>query len=105
MAEKKMNIASIARVCGLSDGTVRSIVMRKQKNVALEVAFKLSNGLGVSLERLNGMPEKELQKTDLQLQKIINCYNESDDMGKETIVELAEFIQNKHPNVKKDSFY
>lgn len=59
MDEKGMTVAAVARVCGLSDGTVRSIVTRKQKNVALEVAFKLSDGLGVSLERLNGMPEKE----------------------------------------------
>ena len=57
MDEKGLNIPTVARMCGLSDGTVRSIIVRQQKNVALEVAFKLSDGLGVSLERLNGMPE------------------------------------------------
>ena len=54
MDEQKLNIPNVARMCGLSDGTVRSIIVRKQKNVALEVAFKLSRGLNVSLERLNG---------------------------------------------------
>ncbi len=54
MQEKDINIPTVARMCNLSDGTVRSIIKRKQKNVALEVAFKISNGLNVSLERLNG---------------------------------------------------
>lgn len=54
MREKNMSIPEVARACGLSDGTVRSIVVRKSQNVSLEVAFKLSAGLGVSLERLNG---------------------------------------------------
>lgn len=62
MDEKGLNIPSVARLCNLSDGTIRSAIVRKQKNVALEVAFKLSKGLNVSLERLNGMPEPKFQK-------------------------------------------
>lgn len=58
MAERNMGVADIAKACGLSDSTVRSMVERQQKKIALNVAFKLSEGLGVSLERLNGMPEK-----------------------------------------------
>lgn len=54
MNEKNLTIADTARLCGLTDSTVRSIISRQQQNVALEVAFKLSDGLGVSLERLNG---------------------------------------------------
>lgn len=54
MDEKGLNIPTVARRCNLSDATVRSIISRKQKNVALEVAFKLADGLEVSLERLNG---------------------------------------------------
>lgn len=63
MDEKGINIPTVARLCNLSDGTVRSILVRKQKNVALEVAFKLSKGLNVSLERLNGLPEKTKKST------------------------------------------
>ena len=59
MQERNMGVADVARACGLSDSTVRSIVERKQKKIALNVAFKLSEGLGVSLERLNGLPEKD----------------------------------------------
>lgn len=54
MEEKSLRISDVARMCGLTDSTVRSIITRKNKTVALEVAFKLAKGLGVSLERLNG---------------------------------------------------
>lgn len=54
MKEKDMGIPDVARACGLSDSTVRSIIDRKAKNVTLEVAFKMQRGLNVSLERLNG---------------------------------------------------
>lgn len=58
MKEKKLSIPEVARICGLSDSTVRGIITRKQRSIALEVAFKLANGLNVSLERLNGEIEK-----------------------------------------------
>lgn len=51
--EKGLSIPDAARLCGLSDSTVRTILNRKNKSVSLEVAFKLSTGLGVSFERLN----------------------------------------------------
>lgn len=54
MKEKKLSIPDISRLCGLTDSTVRSMIDRKQKRVALNIAFKLSDGLGVPLERLNG---------------------------------------------------
>lgn len=63
MRNQNLSVADIAKKSNLPDSTVRGIVTRKQKNIALEVAFKLSQGLGVSLEYLNGMPEKE-QKTN-----------------------------------------
>lgn len=71
MEERSMNIPDVARACGLSDSTVRGIITRKQKSVALEVAFKLAFGLNVSLERLNGMPEAQ----DNQMQEIENASN------------------------------
>lgn len=59
IGEKGLSVADVARICNLPDSTVRGIIRRKQETIALEVAFKLSDGLGVSLEKLNGMPEKE----------------------------------------------
>ena len=57
LSEKGLSIPEAARACGLSDSTLRSIITRKNKTVALEVAMKISKGLCVSLERLNGMKE------------------------------------------------
>lgn len=54
MAEKELTIPDVARLSGLPDSTIRSMISRKNKTVALEVAFKLSKGLGVTLEQLNG---------------------------------------------------
>lgn len=54
MKEKKLSIPEVARLSGLTDSTVRSIISRKNKTVALEVAFKLAKGLDVTLEELNG---------------------------------------------------
>lgn len=51
--EKSLSIPEAARLSGLSDSTIRTILSRKNKSVSLEVAFKLSAGLGVSMERLN----------------------------------------------------
>ena len=65
MDEQGLTVAQVARKSGLSDSTVRGIIKRKQKTVAIEVAFKLSDGLGVSLERLNGMPERDCSEKTL----------------------------------------
>lgn len=59
MRERDISIADVARICNLPDSTVRGIIRRKQEHIALDVAFRLSDGLNVSLERLNGLPEKE----------------------------------------------
>lgn len=58
MEEKSMRISDVARVSGLSDSTIRSILSRHSNTVALDVAFKLAKGLGVTLEYLNGTDTK-----------------------------------------------
>lgn len=54
MSENNLSIPDISRATGLSDSTLRSMISRKTKNISLDVAFKLSEGLGISLEKLNG---------------------------------------------------
>lgn len=67
MAKKNLSVPEVARLCGLRDSTVRSIISRKNKTIALEVAFKLAKGLNVSIEELNG--EKFIPyKTDESLE-------------------------------------
>lgn len=54
MENKNLSIPEVARKCNLADSTIRSIITRKTKKVSLDVAFKLSKGLNVTLEELNG---------------------------------------------------
>lgn len=81
MDEKNIGVADVARLCGLTDSTVRSIIDREQKKVALNVAFKLSDGLGVSLERLNGGAKKAPSLPDEAL-KVAHDYHGLDAHGK-----------------------
>jgi len=83
MAYEGLSIAQVAKKCGLPDSTVRGITTRKQKTVSLDVAYKLSDGLGVSLERLNGMKDPnenkersyyETHATDKEFEDIIRKY-------------------------------
>lgn len=88
MHEKDMSIADVARACGLTDSTVRSIFDRKQKKIALSVAFKLSEGLGVSLQRLNGMPDVQNKNTTSlsdEALKVAKDYSALDASGKRAV--------------------
>lgn len=85
MDERNMTIPDVARACGLSDSTIRSIVVRNSETVKLDVAFKISDGLGVSLERLNG----DVEPTDNDLQELLSaCYQLSED-NRSKLLELA----------------
>lgn len=67
MKEKSMRIPDVARASGLSDSTIRSILARHSKTVALDVAFKLAKGLGVTLEYLNGADKEPISSNYLLL--------------------------------------
>ena len=54
MKEREYKVADVAHICGLPDSTVRGIITRRQKSIALDVAFRLSRGLGIPLEVLAG---------------------------------------------------
>ena len=78
--EKEMSIPAVASACGLTDSTVTSIIQRKHKRVSLDVTFKMKEGLGVSLQRLNGETEKspapaEADTGDERLDSIIENYS------------------------------
>lgn len=93
--ERNLSIPEVARASGLSDSTVRSIIARKSKGVALEVAFKLSRGLGVSLEELNGdMVADSLVvsvfETTPAEQTYIKKYRQLDQRGQRAVDETLE---------------
>lgn len=110
MEEKDMSISEVAKATGLSDSTVRSIMSRKSKNISLEVAFKFSKGLGVSLERLNGdvsnFKEKTIiEKTEdtisIKEHKLLKNFNKLNEIGKnEAIKRVSELTL--IPSYKED---
>lgn len=79
MEEQSLNIPDVARLTGLADSTIRSIINRKTKTVALEVAFKMSKGLNVSLERLNG-EDTETFVVNNDEKKIVTSYRNHPEM-------------------------
>lgn len=100
LCEKGMTIPQAARACGLSDGTIRSMIVRKNKSVTIEVAFRLSDGLGVSLERLNGMDEPDTKKAppsededadDIKTQLIEN-YDSMNDAGRQELLKHSQLL-------------
>lgn len=73
MDEQSLRVSDVARMTGLSDSTVRSIINRKSKTVALEVAFKMSKGLNVSLERLNNEESSDFYINETE-KKLVLAY-------------------------------
>ncbi len=89
MEERNLKVAEVARLCDLPDGTVRGIIKREQKDIALKVALKLSKGLDVSIEYLNGMPEHKKSPEELR-QKKLDQY--------EHIIDKYKFISTHSPD-------
>lgn len=95
MKNRNLSIPDIARATGLSDSTLRSIISRKTKNISLEVAFKLSQGLNVSLEELNG--DKEISKVNSSAN-----YSEEEQQHIEDLRKLNDIGKDKVINYTKD---
>jgi plasmid maintenance system antidote protein VapI len=92
LSEKDLSIPEAARACGLSDSTLRSIITRKNKTVALEVAMKISKGLCVSLERLNGMEELGRKNNAMHPdeEKLLKDFRSLNSEGKKYILQTMQ---------------
>ena len=90
MEEKSFNIPDVARATGLSDSTIRSIISRKTKNITLEVAFKLSKGLNVSLERLNGENINSVTKLAKDEEELLFKYRKLSHNAKMQIIGMVD---------------
>ena len=90
MAEREMSIPDIARACNLADATIRAMIVRKSKSPALEVAAKLSAGLGITLEYLSGdaggkpFPYYSISHSP-SAQRIARLYDRADDRAREIV--------------------
>ncbi len=88
MDEKGLSISEVARLSKLPDSTVRSILSRKNKTVALEVAFRLAKGLNVSLEQLNG--EQAIARSESSLARK-RLHKEVDTLTEEQLHAMLAF--------------
>lgn len=101
MIEKDLSIPEVSRRTGIADSTIRSIISRKTKNISLDVAFKLSNGLDVTLEELNG-EAKGFNSTSSKInvtngvnsipfnseeKKLLKSFYQLNDLGKEKAID------------------
>lgn len=108
LTEKNLSVSEAARTCGIPDSTLRSIITRKNKTVALEVAMKISKGLSVSLERLNGMEDSDSSRKKSSSEtlhpteeKLISSFRSLNCTGKSYILqtmELAVMAYGNNPN-------
>ena len=89
MKEKDLNVPEVSRLSGLTDSTIRSIISRKNKTVALEVAFKLAKGLNVSLEELNGEQDISINPSPVKKQVLESI----DTLNDEQINAVSSFIK------------
>lgn len=105
MSEKNMSIPDVSRATGISDSTLRSIINRKTKSASLEVAFKISKGLNVSLERLNGDAKVESKKLNFFLESFeidhIKKYRDLDEYGRKTIDLILERELDRYKQFKR----
>ncbi len=99
MEEKNLTIPEVARLTGLTDSTIRSIINRKNKTIALEVAFKLSKGLDVSLERLNG-EGKNFSNTNISphKKKILEEVESLNDSQLENLSTFLKYLKEQNLN-------
>lgn len=106
MKNKNLSIPDISRLTGLSDSTLRSIISRKTKNISLEVAFKISEGLNVTLEELNG-DVKYIQKMNKNIELSKDEEQHIDDLrllnnlGKEKVITYTRDLLD-NPKYKKE---
>lgn len=106
LSERNLSIPDAARICNIPDSTLRSIIARKNKTVALEVAMKISKGLNVSLERLNGMENEKETKLPQKIaaspaeEKLLNDFRSLDSIGKSYILQTMEMVTAVHKKKK-----
>lgn len=90
MEERNLSIPDVARLSGLPDSTIRSILTRKNKTVALEVAFKLEKGLNVSVAELNGEQSAIPQNISKERKRLLR---EVQELPEEKLCAVSAFIK------------
>lgn len=102
MKDKNTNANELASKAGIPASTIYSLIRRDSSRVDVDALIKIAKALEVTADYLleTDLENQKATHTDYKLQKIIGYYNEMDDIGKNELVDQAEYIKNKHPKTK-----
>lgn len=99
----------VANIIGMTYQAISNYERGKTK-VESDILIKLCKIYGISINSVLSDCSNEKNdnlnlldksyKEDFRLKKIIDCYKNSDEIGKNYLLEQAEFIQSKHPRNK-----
>ena len=97
----------VADMLGMTYQAISNYERGKTK-VESNILVKLCQIYGISIREVlsnepitikkNHTPTAELDK---RLQQIIHCYNEMDDIGRESLADQADYLLLKHPHTKE----
>lgn len=107
MESKEMRVSDVAKKSGLPYTSVKSILDRGVEKSNYINICKICESIGITADELERMiksdsdniltsPQKAAGHSDKRLQKIIDCYNNMDETGKNSLLEQAEFLESKH---------
>ena len=93
MNERNLKVSDISKMTDIPDSTLRSIINRKNKTVALDVAFKISKGLNIPIEKLNDentFSNENINQLNNKLNKLNYYFNKLNSVGQEKAIERVE---------------
>lgn len=99
------NKSTIAKIETGTNDIVQSKVIEFADALNTTAAYLMGWDNETPQKKKDAEGDFENQKTtnaDYKLQKIIGYYNEMDDIGKNELVDQAEYIKNKHPKIKAE---
>ena len=107
MERKEMRVSDIAKKSGLPYTSIKSILERGVEKANYVNICKICESIGITTDQLERiakdepdnpliLPHKTADHSDKRLQKIVDCYNNMDETGKNNLLEQAEFLESKH---------
>lgn len=100
LEEKNVKAADLARGTGLTRSAISKILSNGNRKVHADTALKIANYLKVDPSWLYGLKD---EREPSKLEKIHNLFQQLSELGKDKVIEFAEFILNsENKNKWKD---
>ncbi|MCX4267993.1 MAG: hypothetical protein OSJ62_04935 [Lachnospiraceae bacterium] len=107
MERKEMRVSDIAKKSGLPYTSVKSILEPGVEKANYVNICNICESIGITTDQLERiakdkpdnpliLPRKTTEHSDKRLQKIVVCYNNMNETGKNNLLKQAEFLENKH---------